>query len=77
MGILPELTERTEAELERIRRELAGLGDDNAICRSIEEREVELVLPLDDLENHRTSPRVLDATAHIRGRGVDARSRSS
>jgi hypothetical protein len=56
---------------------LAGLGDDDAICRSIEEREVELVLPLDDLENHRTSPRVLDATAHIRGRGVDARSRSS
>lgn len=70
MGIRAELTDRTEADLKRIRRKLARLGDDDMTRGALVEREAELTLLLDDLEHRVPSARVLAGVAQIRTRGV-------
>ena len=70
MGIRAQLIDRTEADLRGIRRELARLSDGDLTRGWLEESEAELVLLLDDFEHRLPSPRVLEATGHIRARGV-------
>jgi hypothetical protein len=69
MGIRAEVTEQTEADLERIRCTLAGLGDDDPNRAALDEREAELSQLLVDLEGHLASPGVLAATAQVGPRG--------
>jgi hypothetical protein len=71
MGIRAQLIDRTEADLRGIRGELARLSDGDLTRGGLEESEAELVLLLDDLEHRLPSPRVLEATGHIRARGVE------
>jgi hypothetical protein len=70
MGIRAELTDRTEADLERVRGELTRLGEDDLTRAALAEREAELADLLRDLEPGVPSPRLLAATAQIRTRAV-------
>jgi hypothetical protein len=68
MGIRAELTDRAEADLERIRFELTRLGEDDLTRAALVEREAELTHLLDDLEHGVPSPSVLAGTAQISAR---------
>jgi hypothetical protein len=71
MGIRAQLIARTEAELTRVRGELARPGEDDLPRESLLEREAELTRLLDDLEDGNLSPDVLAEVAHV-GAGVPA-----
>jgi hypothetical protein len=66
MGMLADLTQRTNAELEMVRDALARTSDDDPRRAALEEHEIELELLIDDLTHGVTSPAVLEATARLR-----------
>ena len=71
MGIRAQLIVRTEAELTRVRGELARVGEDDLTRESLVVREAELAHLLDDLERGVLSRGVLAEVAHV-GAGVPA-----
>ena len=66
MGIRAQLIARTEAELTRVRRELARRGEDDVGRESLLALEADLARLLDDLVEGNLSPRVLEGAVRVR-----------